>query len=134
MKKFVFGVIAALVLVLGTTTSCNRDKGPGTAEVKVIDAAGVAQANIDVLLYCTEPGCVVRRSGKTNELGVFQTEFDLPVVLRTRAVRYDSTITYQGNGPSKIKIVKVDSLCGEGFVQVENDEVASETVTILTCK
>lgn len=132
MKKFVFGMGVAMVAVFGTA-SCDHDKGPGTAEVKVVDSAGLAQEGVSVILYCTEVDCVVRREGLTNELGVYQTEFELPVVLRVRAVRYDSTITWVGLGPNKKKVVTLDSICGEGFIQIENDEISKETVTILEC-
>jgi len=97
------------------------------------DEVGNAQSGIHVTLYCTEPNCVVRRKGRTNSLGVYTESFELPVVLRVRAVRYDTTTTTQGLPPNQITTVKVDSLCGEGFIQVENDEIASETVTILEC-
>lgn len=133
MKKALFAMVSALMLVGFATTSCDNTPGPGTAEVKVYNKDGVAQKNIPVKLFCTEPECVVQREGHTNELGIYTESFDLPVVLRVRAVRYDTTVTYSGIGPNRIKKVAVDSVCGEGFIQVENDEVASETITILRC-
>ena len=114
-------------------TACKNDPGPGIAEIKVINLDGVSQKGVDVLMYCTQPGCVVQREGKTNSLGVFSEQFDLPVVLRVRAVRYDSTFTIVGLPPNQIEVLHLDSLCGEGFVQIENDEITSETVTILEC-
>lgn len=126
-------MVSALMLVGFATTSCDNTPGPGTAEVKVYNKDGLAQKNILVRLFCTEPECVVEREGRTNELGVYTESFDLPVVLRVRAVRYDTTITVSGIGPNQIKKVSVDSVCGEGFIQVENDDVASETITILRC-
>lgn len=133
MKKALFAMVSALMLVGFATTSCDNTPGPGTAEVKVYNKDGLAQKNILVRLFCTEPECVVEREGRTNELGVYTESFDLPVVLRVRAVRYDTTITVSGIGPNQIKKVSVDSVCGEGFIQVENDDVASETITILRC-
>lgn len=114
-------------------TACDRTPGPGTAEVKVIDEDGVIQKRVDVTLFCTEAECVVRREGKTNELGIYTESFDLPVVLRVRSVRYDTTTELIGLPPNQIKKVSVDSVCGEGFIQVENDEIANETITILGC-
>ena len=67
------------------------------------------------------------------ELRGFAVEFDLPVVLRVRAVRYDTIRTTTGLPPNVITSIKVDSVCGEGFVQVENDEITSESITILEC-
>ena len=145
MKNALFAMVSALMLVGFATTSCDNTPGPGTAEVKVYNKDGLAQKNILVRLFCTEPECVVEREGRTNELGVYTESFDLPVVLRVRAVRYDTTITVSGIGPNQIpetvsgigpnqiKKVSVDSVCGEGFIQVENDDVASETITILRC-
>lgn len=133
MKKALFAMVSALMLVGFATTSCDNTPGPGTAEVKVYNKDGLAQKNILVRLFCTEPECVIEREGRTNELGVYTESFDLPVVLRVRAVRYDTTITVSGIGPNQIKKVSVDSVCGEGFIQVENDDVASETITILRC-
>lgn len=134
MKKAILGIGVLLGIGSVLLSSCDNDPGPGTAEVKVLDADGVAQKQVKVILYCTEANCVVRREGRTNELGVFAEEFDLPVVLRVRSVRYDTTTTLEGLPPNQIKKISVDSFCGEGFIQVENDEVANEIVTILECK
>lgn len=114
-------------------TSCGNKVEPGRAEVKVLDKDGVAQKGVHVTLFCTETNCIVRTTGLTNTLGVYTEEFDLPVVLRVRAVRYDSTITYQGLPPNQVEVIKVDSLCGEGYIQIENNEVAKELITILDC-
>ena len=113
--------------------SCDNTPDPGVAEVKVYDENNVAQSGIKVTMFCTEPGCVVTRQGRTNSVGVYTQEFELPVVLRVRAVRYDTTTTTTGLPPNVITRITVDSLCGEGFVQVENDEITSETITILEC-
>ena len=132
--KRVFQASLVLVAVYAILfTSCDNTPDPGVAEVKVYDENNVAQSGIKVTMYCTEPGCVVRRVGRTNSVGVFTEEFELPVVLRVRAVRYDTTTTTSGLPPNVITRVSVDSLCGEGFVQVENDEITSETITILEC-
>ena len=132
MKKAILAIVAVISLS-AVISSCNNDPDPGVAEVKVINEDGVAQGDIKVTMFCTEPGCIVKREGRTNSLGVYTQEFELPVVLRVRAVRYDTTRTVQGLPPNEIVKIKVDSVCGEGFVQVENDEIASETITILEC-
>ena len=127
-------IFLALIAIVGLTiSSCKNEPGPGTAEIRVIDVDGVSQKGVDVLMYCTQPGCVVQREGKTNSLGVFTEQFELPVVLRVRAVRYDSTFEVIGLPPNEIEVLRLDSLCGEGFVQIENDEITSETITILEC-
>jgi len=114
-------------------TSCDNTPDPGVAEVKVYNEDNLAQSGVKVIMYCTETGCVVRKEGRTNSLGVYKEEFDLPVVLRVRAVRYDTTITKTGLPPFEKEEIEIDSLCGEGFVQVENDEITSESITILEC-
>lgn len=123
----------AIVLTSFLISACDTDPGPGIAEVKVINAEGVSQPGVTVRMFCTQPECVVDRVGRTNSLGVYTQEFELPVVLRVRAVRYDTTRTVQGLPPNQIVNIKVDSVCGEGFVDVENDAIASETITILEC-
>jgi len=133
MKKVVLSIIAILGLGMLLLSSCDNNPGPGTAEIKVINSDGVAQKRVKVVLFCTESNCVVRREGHTNDLGVYSQEFDLPVVLRVRSVRYDTTITLVGLEPFQVKKVTLDSLCGEGFVQVDYDEVSNEIVTILEC-
>ena len=133
MKKVFLGMVSTLMILGLSTTSCDNTPGPGTAEVKVYNKDGVAQKSILVKMFCTEPECVVQREGLTNDLGVYTEAFDLPVVLRVRAVRYDTTVTLTGLPPNQVRKVSVDSVCGEGFIQVENDEVASETLTILSC-
>lgn len=133
MKTLIQISFAVLAVAALSLASCDNDPDPGIAEIKVIDVQGNSQSGVKVILYCTEPACVVRREGKTNSLGVFTQSFELPVVLRVRAVRYDTTTTTQGLPPNQITTVKVDSVCGEGFIQVENDDIASETITILEC-
>ncbi|GAB5538904.1 MAG: hypothetical protein Salg2KO_10070 [Salibacteraceae bacterium] len=121
------------IAITAAFVACDNTPGPGTAEVKVLDKNGITQPNVKVTLFCTEPGCVVVREGRTNELGIYIQSFDLPVVLRARAVRYDSTVSTVGLPPNQIRRVTVDSVCGEGFIQVENDEIVNETITILDC-
>ena len=133
-KKALLNMLTALVIGGFVMMSCDKTPGPGKAEVKVIDKDGQIQKKVKVVMFCTEPECVVKREGLTNDLGIYTQEFDLPVVLRVRAVRYDTTITKTGLPPNVITKVTQDSVCGEGFIQVENDEIANETVTILTCK
>jgi len=133
MKK-AFLVSFAVALFGGAFfTSCPKAAGPGTAEVKVLDADGIAQAGVKVVLFCTEPSCVVRREGVTNELGIYREDFELPVVLRVRSVRYDTTTTKVGLPPNQITKITVDSVCGEGYIQIDNDQISNETVTILEC-
>lgn len=126
-------IFALVALVTIGFSACKNEPGPGIAEIKVIDIDGVSQKGVDVLMYCTQPGCVVQREGRTNSVGVFSEQFDLPVVLRVRAVRYDSTFEIIGLPPNEIEVLQLDSMCGEGFVQIENDEITSETITILDC-
>lgn len=126
-------ILALTALLMFGMSACKNDPGPGIAEIKVINLDGVTQKGVDVLMYCTQPGCVVQREGKTNSLGVFSEQFDLPVVLRVRAVRYDSSFSVIGLPPNEIEVLQLDSLCGEGFIQIENDEITSETITILEC-
>ncbi len=133
MKKLFLGMVSTLMILGGSTTSCDNTLGAGTAEVKVYNKDGIVQKGILVKMFCTEPECVVRREGRTNDLGVYAESFDLPVVLRVRAVRYDTTETLTGLPPNQVRTVSVDSVCGDGFIQVENDDVASETLTILSC-
>ncbi|GAB4382892.1 MAG: hypothetical protein Kow0075_14880 [Salibacteraceae bacterium] len=120
-----------LAFTLFVPVGCDRAPGPGIAEVKVVNTEGLAQPGVWVKLFCTEPNCVVKREGRTNELGIYTTEFDLPVVLRIRAVKYDTTYTTEGLPPNQIKKMKVDSSWGEGYIQVENDMIAQETITLL---
>ena len=132
--KIVFQVSVFLVASFAFIfTSCDNTPDPGVAEVKVYDEDNLAQSGVKVIMYCTETGCVVRKEGRTNSLGVYKEEFDLPVVLRVRAVRYDTIRTTTGLPPNVITSIKVDSVCGEGFIQVENDEITSESITILEC-
>lgn len=133
MKKAIVAGLFAVAIAMFTMVGCDNTPGPGTAEVKVINADGLTQSGVQVTLFCTETNCVVRRTGKTNELGVYRQDFDLPVVLRIRAVRYDTTVTKVGLPPNQITKYTVDSLCGEGYTQIENDQISSETVTIVDC-
>lgn len=134
MRPALLASLAAFVFVLLSNLSCDNKLDPGIAEVKVIDEDGVAQKGVKVILFCVDkPTCVVREEGRTNDLGVFETEFELPVVLRVRSVRYDSTETVSGTPPFEVTTYKVDSLCGEGYIQIENEETTSETITILDC-
>ncbi len=133
MKRIFQASLVFVAICAVLFTACNNTPDPGIAEVKVYDENNLAQSGVKVTMFCTEPGCIVRREGKTNSVGVYTQEFELPVVLRVRAVRYDTTVRTTGLQQNVITTISVDSLCGEGFVQVENDEITSESITILEC-
>ena len=131
--KHAFAALVMTVLASVTLTSCYEDPGPGTAEIQVVNISDQVQSGGFVKLFCTENDCDVVREGQTNSVGLYTQEFELPVVLRVRAVRYDTTVTVIGLPPNQTEQISVDSLCGEGFIQVENDEVTSERITIVEC-
>lgn len=128
------------ILVLGalTLTGCYDKPGPGTAQITVVDTADIAQTGVHVRLYCSVPkgeqACDIDTMGVTNSRGLYQFESELPMVLRVRAVRYDTTITITGPPSSPVENISVDSLCGEGFVTIRNDETTPEVITLLQCK
>jgi len=136
MKKFLSTVTFFSLLIVGsalTMTSCKDDDGPAIAEITVFDTTGLVQTNVRVDVFCTQPNCVVTSTGRTDSRGESRHEFDLPAVLRVYAVRYDSTFIQTGVPPNVTIQVLVDSVCGDGFVTVDNGETVQESVTLFPC-
>ena len=123
----------AALIALGTT-SCNTDDGPTVAQILVVDTAGVPQPDVDVQVFCSKPPkCIIDDRKVTNSRGISTHEFDLPAVLQIHAVRIDSTITIINPGPFQTIVITYDSGCADGFVTVEANETAKETVTLFEC-
>ena len=123
----------ALCFAFGST-SCNEDDGPTTAQITVLDTAGNRVPGVDVRVFCSKPpACIIDDRKVTNSRGVSTHEFDLPAVLQIRAVRIDSTVTIINPGPFQTIVVEYDSVCGNGFVTIEANETARETITLFEC-
>lgn len=127
--------VAVLALFTLSLASCNNDDdGPTVAEILIVDTAGVTQPNVDVRVFCSlQPTCIIDDRKKTNSRGISTHEFDLPAVLQIHAVRLDSTVEIINPGPFQEIITTYDSVCGDGFVTLEENGTVRETITLFEC-
>lgn len=111
--------------------SCKEPIKP-RAEITVLKEDGVPLEDARVIIFCTQPGCVVADTQYTNFLGVSVHEFDLPAVLKVSAFKVTETTIDTGFPPVTV-ILGDDSLCGEAFVTLIEDEVTTKTVIARPC-
>lgn len=115
-------------MVGGISYSCNEEEKP-LAEITVIKEDGVPLDEARVIISCTEPGCIVADTQYTNFNGISVHEFDLPAVLKVTAFKVTTTTIDTGFPPQTV-VLGEDSLCGEEFITVKEDEIAKKIVIV----
>lgn len=141
IKKFIgTNLLLALLTIVGAAsmTSCKDDIGPAIAEIQVVDSVGNAVAGANITLVCsssTNPPkpCDVEVKGTASESGKFRKEFDHPSVLRIVASSIVSETTILGVLPDTTIVITNDSICGEAFITIKEDETNRKTVVLYGC-
>jgi hypothetical protein len=102
-------------LFVGITFSSCKNNDPTRARITVKDAAGklITGAKVDVYCDSGKP-CTVKDSQTTDSNGQSMHTFDLPAVLKVKAVKTESGTT----------------MVGEGFVKLEEHETVEKTITV----
>ena len=124
-----FPYLVVAVMVLGFTSSCkDDDSDPTLAEIYVYDTSGAIISGASVRLYCTEEACILENTQETNSKGFSRHEFTHPAILAIEAIKVDTTIVEVGTPPNVSFVIQIDSVVGEGFVTIERNRTAVESV------
>ncbi|MFQ5335087.1 MAG: hypothetical protein ACE5DN_03330, partial [Flavobacteriales bacterium] len=91
ISSILFAAVGSF-LALNFTACLQND--PTIGYVKVIDSNAVPKSGIMVKVYCTEPLCLIKDSGLTDNSGRIKFEYDLPAVLKIDASK-DYTFNYK---------------------------------------
>lgn len=132
MKKlFSFNTLLITAFFSCIFYACDEDTPP-RAEITVLREDGTPLEDARVIVFCTEPGCVVADTAYTDFNGLSTHEFALPAVLKVEAFKVSESTIDTGFPPVTI-VLGEDSLCGEEFITLVENEVSRKTVIALPC-
>lgn len=128
-------LFAFLSLVIFGLQSCEDEIEPTTAQIYVIDEEGNPVSDANVILACTSSInkiCDIELEGVTNSKGKVVFDLELPAVLQVEAskVVYDTNMV---GWPNPIPEITLDSVCGNTFISVLQEEVNTKTVVLFSC-
>ncbi|MBD79688.1 MAG: hypothetical protein CL840_12285 [Crocinitomicaceae bacterium] len=140
MKKLVENVVLGLfvVIVLSlATTGCDKEKPP-RAEITVVDSTGKAIDKARVVLYCVQRPeetreCVIVDTQLTDDVGKANFEFKNPAVLKVDVWKADVVEKETGVWPDIVITYVGDTLCTEGFITLETNEIIEQRMVVTTC-
>lgn len=132
----VLGVFAVFAISLAST-SCKK-KSPPKAEITVVDSTGTAVASARVILHCIQRPeeqreCTVADTQTTDEVGKVSFEFENPAVLKIDVSKLDVVTKDTGKFPNIGTITVGDTLCADGFITLEIDEVIEQRMVLGKC-
>ncbi|MFH1321733.1 MAG: hypothetical protein ABII90_13925 [Bacteroidota bacterium] len=112
MSKYITLLVIILLLVL-CFPFCNKEEKGASVVVTVVTFINSAEEKVEdatVRVYCTEPGCIIDDTKKTNAYGESAHAFDHEAVLAIET----------------IKVVPFDTLYGTGIA----DLVKGKTIAV----
>jgi len=127
-----------LLGVLFPFSSCNNDDDDGDtiAEVVVVTQQGARVPGATVTLECESTisrPCELKVVGLTDAGGVFRYQTNLPKVLRIEAFKLATDTQILGTLPDTVQVITVDSICGESFISIQENETSRQTVVLNDC-
>lgn len=140
MKKIfenvALGLFVVMVMSIGTT-SCKKEKPP-RAEITVVDSTGKAINNARVVLFCVQRPeetreCVISDTQYTDDVGKANFEFKNPAVLKMDVWKADIVERDTGTFPNNGTIRVGDTLCTEGFITLETNEIIEQRAVVTKC-
>lgn len=136
IENVMLGLFVVVVISL-STTGCEKPNPP-RAEVTVIDSSGIAVNEARVVLYCVQRPeesreCVIVDTQYTDDVGKAEFEFENPSVLKLEVWKADVTEMVVGQWPNDSVVQVGDTLCADGFVTLEIDQVVEERVVVSLC-
>lgn len=140
VKKIAENIAMGLFMVLTIsffTTSCD-ELTPPKAEITVTDSTGIAVEEARVVLYCVQRPeesreCVITDTQYTDQVGKAYFEFENPSVLKIDVWKADVREVITGTFPNEVITLVGDTLCTEGFITLENDEVIEQRLIVDVC-
>ncbi len=136
MKKL--GIYWMIVGVLGfVTISCDdEDDDPTIAQVLVetVDKKIVPGANVTLVCESSQnKECNILIEGVSDENGVFETRRDLSQILRVSSYKIVNDTEVVGVPPDTTLVITRDSICGETFINIIENETSRQTVVLYSC-
>lgn len=139
-KNWIGNLVLALAVAIGftfSTVSCKKEKPP-EAEITVVDSSGNPIEKARVVLFCVQRPeetreCVIRDTQFTDIVGKTKFVYDNPAVLKMDVWKEDVVVKTTGKHPDIVVTRVGDTLCAEGFVNLEMDEVTEQTVIVNLC-
>ncbi|MGB0403820.1 MAG: hypothetical protein ACPGEG_06955 [Salibacteraceae bacterium] len=140
VKKIAEKIAMGLFMVLTIsffTTGCD-ELSPPKAEITVTDSTGIAVEDARVILYCVQRPeesreCVVVDTQMTDQVGKAYFEFENPSVLKIDVWKADVREVITGTFPNEVITLVGDTVCTEGFITLENDEVIEQRLIVDVC-
>lgn len=135
-------LLASVIFSLQLFWACNNDDDEDTdgvtrGQVMVLNSDGDRVPRANVALTCEsslDRPCDINFSGKTDEDGIYEREFDLPKVLKVNAYKVVMDTTIEGTVPDTTRTISKDSLCGETYISIIEGETNRQTVTLFSCE
>lgn len=132
-------IIACLIIVFALPfQSCKKAIEDPKAEITILDSNGTAISDAKVVLSCVQrPNvsleCNVADTQYTDGVGRANFEFINSSILRVIVHKYNTREIETGTFPNiEIKVVG-DTLCAEGFITLESNEVTEEVFVVEKC-
>jgi hypothetical protein len=139
-KKVLGNLVLGLAVLMGfglSMSSCKEKQNP-QADITVVDSTGKAVKDARVVLYCVQRPeetreCNIADTQFTDDVGKANFEFENPVVLKVDVWKEDVVEKDTGTFPNQGVIKVGDTLCTEGFITLETDEVTEQTFIVNLC-
>ena len=119
-------LLASIALVLALASqSCKKPVEDPKAEITIVDSTGTAISDAKVVLFCVQRPdvsveCNIADTQITDGVGKVNFEFTNPSVLRVSVLKYNTVIG--------------DTLCADGFITLEANEVTEEIFVLGKCE
>ena len=132
-------LLASITLVVALAfQSCKEPVENPKAEITIVDSTGTAIPDAKVVLFCVQRAdvsveCNVADTQVTDGVGKVNFEFANPSVLRVSAIKYNTVERDTGVFPDNGIIIIGDTLCADGFVTLEANEVTEEIFVLGKC-
>ena len=135
-ENMMLGLFVVMAMSIGTT-SCKKDKPP-RAEITVVDSTGKAIDKARVVLFCVQRPeetreCVISDTQMTDGVGKASFEFENPAVLKMYVWKADIIEKDTGIFPNNRTIRIGDTLCTEGFITLETNEIIEQRLVVTKC-
>ncbi|MFT6137392.1 MAG: hypothetical protein ACJAUJ_000473, partial [Salibacteraceae bacterium] len=100
---------------------------------------GTAIADAKVILFCVQRAdvsveCNIADTQYTDGVGKVNFDFTNPSVLRVSVLKYNTEEREIGVFPDNEVIIVGDTLCADGFITLESNEVTEEVFVLGKCE
>jgi hypothetical protein len=141
-KKMISNITLTTCIMLVAalaTQSCKKPLEDPKAEITIVDSTGTAIADAKVILFCVQRAdvsveCNIADTQYTDGVGKVNFDFTNPSVLRVSVLKYNTEEREIGVFPDNEVIIVGDTLCADGFITLESNEVTEEVFVLGKCE